>query len=394
MTPELQAEYDEAAKPFYEGHGGGGAITVEQSRMKSWRYFLEISSACNLHCPTCTKGSLEGYEHLNGIMPMDLMEKILDKIQSENPQATILTYGNSEPFIHPKLPECIASIKRRGLRCEVSSNLNWIRRVPEVLDARPDLLLISLSGWTQEVYVKGHAGGDMEKVKANMRIVAEENNSRPPQNRVRLMVNYHIYKDNAHEIGEMRQYAQNLGIDFSTCFARAISMENAIQYCRSKDPEATDFEVQEGRPDWNYAFPPVGKTYRETMQRLITPPNKAREMYAKYPKYEVCPVSAGKMFTFIRHDGKTQLCACTADRRITLGDFLETPAEDLSEQARGHSICKQCTKYGLRYYFHLVDPEVFHEQSTEKEEDRQPVGQTECADCPDGVGSTLDVGVP
>lgn len=355
MTPELQAEYDEAAKPFYEGHGGGGAISIDQTRLRSWRYFLEINSACNLHCPTCTKGNKEGYDHQNGIMELEMMEKILDKIKSENPNAIVLTYGNSEPFIHPKLPECIRAIKARGLFAQVSSNLNWIRRVPEVLDARPDLIIVSLSGWSQEVYEKGHAGGDIEKVKANMRILADENNARAPSDRIQILVNYHVYNDNGHEVAEMSEYAKNLGFSFSTCFARAISMENAIQYCRSKDEEPTPYEVQEGKPDWNKALPPIGKTYVAAMERLKIDPTKARAMYEQYPVRKVCPV--GDMFTFIRHDGKTSLCACVADRRITVGDYLETPMETLSEQRRGHAICQQCQKYRMNLYFHIVDQE-------------------------------------
>lgn len=348
MTPELQAEYDQAALPFVKG---GGAITTEVARLKSWRYFLEINSVCSLHCPTCTKGDHPGYEHKNGIMDWDLMEQILDKIKSENPNAIVFTYGNSEPFLHPKLPECISAIKSRGLHPEMSTNLNLVRRVPELLDAGPDLIIISLSGFTQDVYVKGHAGGDIEKVKANMRILAETNNARPLPKRIKILVNYHVYKDNQHEVPLMREYATNLGLEFFTSLARAISMENAIQYCRHHDPEAVQFEVQSGRPDWNHALPPVGNTYMDAMDRLLIPPTKAREMYQDLATSENCPI--GWMFCFIRHDGKTEICACVADRRITVGDFLDTTQEQMIEQRRNHAICQQCSRYKLRYYFHI-----------------------------------------
>ncbi len=354
MNSELQKQYDDSAIPFIDG-----AITSDVTKMKSWRYFLEINSACNLRCPSCTKGNMKEiaglkYDHLTGFMETELMEKILDKIASENQRAIVFTYGNSEPFLHPKLPECISSIRRRGLRAEVSTNLNHINRVPDFLAARPDFVIISLSGFTQDVYVKGHAGGDIEKVKANMRTVAELNNQIPLPQRVQISVNYHIYKDNEHEIPLMKEYAKNLGIGFFTSVARAISMENAIQYCRSHDPEAVPFEVQEGRPDWNKILPPVGPTYIETMDRLKIPPTNAREMYGDIPIAPVCPVGAGSMFTFIRHDGKTSLCACVADRRITVGDYLETTPDQMIEQRTGHSFCKQCLHYRTNMYFHIV----------------------------------------
>lgn len=350
MNERIAALYAEASKPFIEG---GGAIGARECAMKSWRYFLEINSACNLACPTCTKGNMAGYDHQTGIMDNDLMGKIIDKIKSENPEAIVFLYGNSEPFLHPRLAECIAAVKQRGLNCQLSTNLNYIAHVEEVLSAQPNLIIVSLSGFTQETYVKGHAGGHIEKVKENMRVIAEANAKASP--RIDILVNYHLYKDNGgpEELGAMQAYATGLGLGFFTSFARAISMENAIQYCRHHDPEAEPFAVQAHRPDWNQALPPVGQKYIDTMDRLKIPPTDARKMYEHYPQHPVCPV--GDMFTFIRHDGKTSLCACVADRRIVLGDFLSTDQETLSASRRGHSICQQCLKYRMSYYFHIVD---------------------------------------
>lgn len=355
MTPEMQKAYEDASVPFI-----GGAITEEHTRTRNWRVFLEINSVCNLRCPTCTKGNqapVAGlkYDHQTGIMDEALMEKILDKIASENPKALVFLYGNSEGFIHPRLPECIASVKRRGLSPQLSSNLNFLQRVSETLDAAPDLIIISLSGWTQEVYEKGHTGGKIEKVKENMRILAETNNARPLEKRIDIRVNYHLYLDNEDEVAPMKEYATNLGLGFFTSWARAISMESTIQYERSLDPDATPFEIQQGQPDWNKVFPPVSQTYIDTMKRLKIPPTEAREMYRHHAVREVCPVGAGMLFTFIRHDGLLQMCACTADRRITLGNYLDLTPDQMIEKRTGHSVCKQCLKYRNNLYYNLAD---------------------------------------
>lgn len=348
MTPELQKAYNDAAVPFIDG-----AITAEDVRLKSWRYFLEVNSACQLRCPTCTKGNMDGYDHQTGIMDTELMERILDKIALENPKAIVFLYGNSEPALHPRLPECVASIKRRGLNAQISTNCNLVRRVDDLLAAKPDMIIISLSGFTQDIYVRGHAGGDIEKVKVNMRTMAEANNKLDPK--VNIAVNFHVYGYNEHEIAPMKEYATSLGLDFFTSIARAISMENTIQHCRAHDPEATPFEVQPGRHDWTTVLPPVGKIFSDVMSTLRIPPTEAREMYKDIPMSEVCPVGAGSLFTFIRHDGKTQMCACTADRRITVGDYLYTTPDQMIEQRTGHSICKQCIKYRLNLYYMIAN---------------------------------------
>lgn len=351
-TTEDQFYQDQASIPFIQA---GGAIKAEHCRMKSFRYFLEINSQCNLFCPTCTKGNQKGYEHQTGLMDPVLMEKIIDKIKSENPEAIVFLYGNSEPFIHPRLAECIASVKRRGLNCQLSTNLNFIRNVDGVLAAKPDMIIISLSGFTQDVYVKGHAGGNIEKVKEHMKVLAEACSK--TDKATAISVNYHVYTDNGHEIALMKEYAKGLGIGFFTSYARAISMENAIQYNRSLDANATPFEIQPGRPDLNVALPPIGQTYIDAMKRLVIPPNKAPEMFKDFPTHSVCPI--GWMFCFIRHDGKTEMCACVADRRLTLGDYLDNTQDQLIEQRTGHAICLQCTKYHLRYYFHMSHPDQY-----------------------------------
>jgi MoaA/NifB/PqqE/SkfB family radical SAM enzyme len=353
LTPAMEKVYAEASRPFWDS---GGAISERHAKMRPWRVFLEINSACNLRCPTCTKGNTgTGYEHVSGFMEEDLMERCLDKIKSENPEAIVFLYGNSEPWLHPRLPECIAAVKARGLRCELSTNLNRIPRVEEVLAARPDFMIISLSGFTQEIYERGHQGGDIEKVKANMRVLAKANE----RFKVEIHVNYHLYNDNEHELAPMTALCKEIGLGIFTSTARAISMENAIQYCREHDPHATAFAIQKNRPDWNTALPPVTQQWRDTMQRLKIPPDKAREMYARYPRSGICPVGAGGMFVFIRHDGKTELCACVADRRITLGDYLDTTPDELIRQRLGHAICQQCSKYRLNLYFHIVNRELW-----------------------------------
>ena len=186
-----------------------------------------------------------------------------------------------------------------------------------------------------------------------MRTLAEANTRRGRD--IDISVNFHVYDYNEHEISPMKEYAASLGLNFFTSIARAISMENTIQYCRSHDPDATPFEVQPGRPDWNTAFPPVGKIFSDAMSTLRIPPTEAREMYKEIPMSELCPVGAGMLFTFIRHDGLVQMCACTADRRITLGNYLDLTPDQMIEKRTGHSICRQCIKYRLNLYYMIAN---------------------------------------
>lgn len=355
MTPEeLEAAYKLSARPYLETPGSVGDWSVFLA-MKSWRYVLEINSNCNLKCALCHAGNRQGFDYHPGIMDMDLFERILDKIQKENPSATVCAYVNSEPFLHPKLAECIRSIKKRGLRCEIASNLNIMKNLAEVFAAQPDMFTVSVSGFTQAMYEKAHRGGDIEVVKANIKEVAEEYKRGGYQ--FYCGVSYHLYNDNqGDELAQMRAYAEGLGLKFFTSFARAITMEHAVLSCRHVEKEKTGkvepFEVKNGL-DLNKILPAANPEYLKHLERVRMHPSKAQEFYSQWPVAPVCKIA--DVFTEIRHDGRVQLCAWTDDMRLTLGNYLEMTQDQISEARIGHPFCRDCLKYRLNLYFHIVN---------------------------------------
>lgn len=350
---ELKAGYELAARPYLETSGSVG--WAQYIGMKSWRYVLEISSVCNLHCALCHAGNREGYEYHPGIMDQDLFLRILDKIQRENPQATVCCYVNSEPMLHPHLPECVKAIKARGLRCEVATNLNIMRRVEDLLAAQPDMLTVSVSGFTQPVYEKSHRGGNIEVVKGNLQELARQ--YREGGYKFIFAVSYHRYKYNLHELETMRQFANALGMGFIVSCGRCITMENTIQALRQLEKEKTGkvdpYEVV-GDLDLNVMLPQATPDFIQFMQEnLIFRPEQAVDLYSRWPVAPVCLIS--EVFTEIRHDGRVQLCAWTDDMRFTLGHYLDMSIEQIAKARLGHPLCRECLKRRLNLYFHIVD---------------------------------------
>lgn len=230
---ELNSALELSRRPYLESEGP--VKWSDYINLRSWRYVFEISSACNLQCALCHAGNRAGYEYTPGIMKEDLMERCLDKIQRENPKATVCAYVNSEPFLHPHLAKCIRSIRNRGLRCEIATNGNHaLNDLEAVLEARPDLFTISVSGWTQEVYQRAHRGGDIGLVKQNIKTLAESNQ----RHKLLMGVSYHVYRDNqGPELEAMRDYTKNLGLMFLTSWGRVITIENTVQALRELDRE-------------------------------------------------------------------------------------------------------------------------------------------------------------
>ena len=364
----LQRAYDDARLPYRESPTEIPEEAFQKSSgNSSWRYFVEINSACDLHCSMCMQGDLRGYEHKNGIMNQDLFERVVDKIKMENDTADICLYGNSEPFLHPRLPECVSYIRKSGLTCLVSTNFNRARKLQEVLEAEPSYLIISVSGFSQEIYGRAHRGGDIEKVKENLRRLSKlrtEMGSHVP-----VLVHYHLYRDNwGEEFDNMKAFAGKLGFPITPTWARSISMEKTIQYLRYREKKTTGrvpplkvtSAAYGGQCDWASVFPEVTEEFLIDMERLGITPDEATEFYKQYPTPHVCPI--GDLFTYIRYDGSVCLCSCFADRRLSVAtDFLNVSQEEIRRRRRWQSICHECLRYKMHMYFHVLNIPMWDE---------------------------------
>lgn len=343
-----------AIQPYSEGYC---PIPPEALKKRSWRYFLEINTACNLHCSLCVVGNREGYENAPGIMKPELLEKILDKMAQENPEASVCIYGNSEPFLHPRIGETLASIKRRGLTFEISSNLNIAPedKMEAVLANEPSFFIVSLSGFTQDVYVKAHQGGNIEKVKSNMEALAKVRDRMG--NKSRIAVSYHRYKYNESEVEPMKTFAESLGFEFMGVMARAIAMENTVQALRHLEAQegqsVPDYAPGKDGRDWNKLLPPANPKFTANLEQLFIHPRESVKLYERFPVSKVCMV--GEVFTFIRADGKVQLCACTDDVRLVLGDYLDMTQDQIFEARYEHPFCNECQRLRLNLYYMCVD---------------------------------------
>ena len=364
--PELKAAYELSARPYLDVPSG---LTAEYLSKRSWRYILEINSACNLRCTMCMAGNRKGFDYTPGIMKEELMQQVLDKIQSENPNAIVCSYANSEPFLHPRLAHCLAEIKKRGFRCELSSNLNRIDNLEEVLMAGPDQFIVSLSGFNQEVYEKQHVGGDIEKVKANCRVLAETRDRLGFKNVI--AISFHKYLDNLHELPLIKEFANELGFYLIETWARAITIEPTIQALRFIESykgggDVKPYEKDSKGQDWNKLMPPADPVFMKNMEQLKVHPVRAVEMYKRWPISPVCLIS--EVFTYIRHDGRVQLCPWTDDMRLTLGNYLEMTNEEMATARFGNPVCKECLKYRLNNYFHIADQEAWDKVTPKENE--------------------------
>lgn len=280
-------------------------------------YSIDIVGRCNLSCASCPQGNNAVRLEKHFMSPV-MLHSILDKATSEAVVFGVGLFNWGEPFTHPKLPELVNVVNSFGLLCYLSSNLNSIPRLSEVLAEEPHSIRISCSGFTQEIYSKTHCKGDIEKVKANMRLLSQ---LRRPKTNVHVL--WHRYEHNAHEEYLMREFAESLGFEFKPIEAYYMPLESVLDIWDRKAP----------LPEIN------GNLHTGLMEhrRLCA----GRQMECRNQTQEIT----------IDALGRVQLCCGVYDpSRFTLCNYLETPLRDIQAMRFSHSFCDRCIASGGHVY--------------------------------------------
>jgi MoaA/NifB/PqqE/SkfB family radical SAM enzyme len=292
--------------------------------------YIDVVGSCNLRCPSCPVGNM-GSVNPSGLMDKALFAKIIAKAAREYHIGAVYLFNWTEPLLHPELPELIRLVKNEGLFCGISSNLNVMKNIDEVLRAAPDDFRISLSGFTQEVYGQTHAHGQIERVKQNMRLLSEAK-KRVRNKHTRIHVYFHKYKHNVHEIEPMQQYAGQLGFDWHADWAYYMPLERTLELAEGRLAEDQQQFVAK-----QFALPIV------------------EAIHAAGPfKDEPCDLLDDQITVDV-HGNVNLCCAVYELEKNRLGRFLDLSPDDLRQRKRSHATCARCTEHGLHRYFTYYD---------------------------------------
>jgi hypothetical protein len=145
-------------------------------------------------------------------MDFSSVQSLVDEMGQYLITANLYNWG--EPLLHPEIASMVDLCHTRGICTIVSSNLNTHRTktLEDLCGAGLDLLVVSLSGASQDTYEQYHRGGRFELVVENTRRLVEYRNNRG-RRRPCIEWKYLIFNHNRHEIAAAREMARNLGVD-------------------------------------------------------------------------------------------------------------------------------------------------------------------------------------
>lgn len=170
--------------------------------------FVHMSDACNIDCVYCGRQVHDRVQ--NGLMSFDLFEReispylhLVDIVQ---------LYGTGEPMLHPDFMRMVALCKERGTQVMTTSNGTLLtqERAEQLVSLGLTQIVFSMDGCTQDTFGKLRGGADLEKIKTNIRRLAEAK-QRQGVERPYIEVACVVSRTNVHQLSGMVRMTRELG---------------------------------------------------------------------------------------------------------------------------------------------------------------------------------------
>ncbi|HUG70172.1 MAG TPA: hypothetical protein VMM76_20655 [Pirellulaceae bacterium] len=283
---------------------------------------VDVAGMCNLRCISCPRGNMED-QGATGFMRIDTYEKVVAKLLREIPfLGSIQLYAWGEPLLNRDLPAMIRTTVDRQILLAISTNLNIKRDFSDVIEAKPDWIKVSTSGFGRG-YEISHTGGNWELLHDNLYKLRDHRARFHPE--MYVEVNYHMYRRNAgDELKRMESLCSKLGFAFRPNQAYLYPLDHVMAYRKGE---------------------PIPKAAQDTIDMLMLPIDEGIAL-AEQEAHLPC---AEERCVPIAWDLSVRSCGAYFKPRMA-DNFLETPLEEIIQTRIDSGICDRCKAQALHRY--------------------------------------------
>ena len=202
---------------------------------------IEISGACNAHCPFCVTG--RGDIKPGKMMSLDLFKKTIHRLKDLDLVAqdcAFILYNWGEPFLNPEINEILEFCNDEKLCIHLSTNASTYKKLSKKAIQAINHIVISMPGFSQTAYDKIH-GFDFEKIKENIELFTLDFKKYSTPQKIQLR--QHIYQWNLDDIAKTTKFAFDLGVDFYPYYAYIANYEMFKKYKLGQLDKQTEHEI-------------------------------------------------------------------------------------------------------------------------------------------------------
>ena len=172
---------------------------------------LEVTNHCNLKCITCPREYVFGDQMDKGYMKFNKLKKIIDEAYPY--VDSIGLTGLGETLLYKDIADAVNYIKSKSkgiiVSCSINAHLkNSVDIVSQLVD-KIDTIQISMDG-IGKTYNKVRLGGDFNFFQSNLRKIVKLAFTSETD----IMLNVVLVKENYHQMSDMIEFANNLGIKY------------------------------------------------------------------------------------------------------------------------------------------------------------------------------------
>jgi len=283
---------------------------------------VDISGLCNLRCVSCPRGNYEE-QPPRGFMSAITYKQVLEKLLRELPfMGNIQLYAWGEPLLNPEIADIVRITIERGVLCAISTNLNLLKNLDEVIRARPDWIKVSASGFGPS-YETTHTGGNWKLFLSNLKQLSKLKHQLHPE--MYVEINYHLYKHNlGDEYRQMADLCKDLGFVFRPNWAYLYPLDKVMDYCEGRE---------------------LGVEAQRTLELLKLPID---EGLARARLQAHLPCAEERCFP-ISWDLSVRSCGAYFWPTVS-NNFLEETLESILDHREKSGICNHCRKHALHRF--------------------------------------------
>jgi len=327
----LTASVDSKHKEMFsicEQHGFKKGDNYENIQTLSPFYpTVEITGVCNLRCASCPRGNIDSPLENGDFMKASNYEMVVDKMITEIPFLYLIDlYMWGEPILNKDLPEIIRTNTSRGIASGLSTNLNSIRNLSEVIKASPAQIRVSLSGASSKTYDITHDGGQWKRVHRNLYKLSSLIKEHKADTLVEVY--FHVYKHNIKDYPVLRKLCAELDFHLVPSIAMLFP----------------DYAIDNVR-----GIPFSERTQNVHDLMLIDLQDLLED--AKKQDDKMCLLT--RVFPVINWDMSVMPC-CNYSYSSLNTNFLDTPLNELIQSRTTSNQCTECQSHSLHRYFNPV----------------------------------------
>ena len=184
----------------------------------------EPTNICNLACEMCPSGK-GMLKRPRGTADMDLYRKFIT--ENRETLINIILHFQGEPLMCQQLGEMISFARRNRIHTMFSTNGQLLAQNIDIIrNARPDRIIVSLDGLSDETYTKYRVGGKVQNVLNGL----EKLSQLPANERPFIELQFLVFSHNEHEIPELQKLKKKYHIDKITLKSAQIYEESQIDF--------------------------------------------------------------------------------------------------------------------------------------------------------------------